>query len=104
MVYQPAHKSDGALARTGPDGMETIKALFAHIEFTKPLYFWLLFALPLLWFRYRDRRVAVLIVRTVILLLLILTLADPQTTKEQSHNQERVFAYDLSHSMPPSLG
>ena len=80
-----------------------MKALFAHIEFAKPLYFWLLFALPLLWFRYRDRRLAVLIARTVILLLLILTLADPQTTSEHSRNQERVFVYDLSRSMPPSL-
>jgi uncharacterized membrane protein len=103
MVRQPAHKVDGALAQTGPDSMEIMKALFAHIEFAKPLYFWLLFALPLLWFRYRDRRLAVLIARTVILLLLILTLADPQTTSEHSRNQERVFAYDLSRSMPPSL-
>ena len=83
--------------------MEIMKALFAHIEFAKPLYFWLLLALPLLWFRYRDHRLVALIARTVILLLLILTLTDPQTTSEHSRNQERVFAYDLSRSMPPSL-
>jgi Ca-activated chloride channel family protein len=83
--------------------MEIMKAIFAHVEFAKPLYFWLLLGLPLVWFRYRDRRVAVVIARTVILLLMILTLADPQTTSEQARSQERVFAYDLSRSMPPSL-
>jgi len=83
--------------------MAIMKALFSQIEFAKPFYFWLLFALPLLWFRYRDRRLAVLIARTMILLLVILTLADPQTTSEQSRSQERVFAYDLSRSMPQSL-
>ena len=77
--------------------------LFAHLEFAKPLYFWLLLALPLLWFRYRDRRVPVLIFRSVLLLLIITTLADPQTTSQQSRTEQRIFAYDLSRSTPPSL-
>lgn len=77
--------------------------LFPHIEFAKPVYFWLLLVLPLLWFRYRDRRLVVLIARSLILSLMILTIADPQITREQSQRQERVFAYDLSRSMPPSM-
>jgi uncharacterized membrane protein len=80
-----------------------MKALLSGIEFAKPFYLWLLIALPLLWFRYRDRRLPVLIARTVILILLILTLADPQSTSQQAHNEERIFAYDLSRSTPPSL-
>lgn len=77
--------------------------LFSNIEFAKPYYFWGLLVLPLLWLRYRDRRLAVLLVRTVLVTLLILTLAEPQTTGNQSIDEERVFAYDVSQSMPPSL-
>ena len=79
--------------------------LFATFEFAKPLYFWLLLALPLLWFRYGDRRMAVMIFRSVLLALIVVALADPQTTttSQQSHTEERIFAYDLSRSTPPSL-
>ena len=91
------------MAQAGVGRVAIMKELFSNIEFAKPLYFWLLLALPLLWVRYRDRRLAVLIARTVILLLLILTLADPQSTSEQSENEERIFAYDLSQSIAPSL-
>jgi len=80
-----------------------MKTLFANFEFAKPYFLWLLLALPLLWFRFRDRRLAVLIARTVILALVILTLADPQSTSEQSRRQERIFAYDLSQSIPPGM-
>ena len=55
-----------------------MKEIVSNIQFAKPFFFWLLLALPLLWFRFRDQRVIVLIWRTVILLLLILTLADPR--------------------------
>ncbi|MGH7875600.1 MAG: hypothetical protein ACREQO_25690, partial [Candidatus Binatia bacterium] len=77
--------------------------LFATIEFAKPLYFWLLLALPLLWFSYRDRGVTVVIFRSVLLSLIVVALADPQTTSQQSHTEERIFAYDLSRSIPPSM-
>ena len=85
--------------------MALMNQLFATVEFAKPLYFWLLLALPLLWFRYRDRRVAVMIFRSVLLSLIVVALADPQTTttSQQSHTEERIFAYDLSRSTPPSL-
>src|SRR5689334_391052 len=76
---------------------------FDQLVFAKPFFLWLLLALPILWFRARDRRVAVLIARSVILALVILTLAEPQRTGEQSRTQERIFAYDISDSVPASM-
>ncbi|HZH81863.1 MAG TPA: hypothetical protein VFD87_01885, partial [Phototrophicaceae bacterium] len=46
---------------------------------------------------------AIVIGRTLILALVIVILADPQTTGEESHSQERIFAYDISRSIPPSM-
>ena len=59
---------------------------FSQIVFAKPYFLWLLIALPLLWFRLSDRRLAIVIGRTLILALVIVTLADPQTTGEESHS------------------
>jgi Mg-chelatase subunit ChlD len=80
-----------------------MKALLANIEFTQPYFLWLLLALPLLWIRIRDRRLAIVLGRTVILALLILTLADPQSSHEQAHSEERIFAYDVSQSVPTAM-
>ncbi|HWH78956.1 MAG TPA: VWA domain-containing protein, partial [Candidatus Binatus sp.] len=77
--------------------------LFDHSEFARPEFLWLLLILPILWFRFRDRRLAVLIGRTLIVAILVLTLADPQSTSEQAHSEERLFAYDLSQSIPESM-
>lgn len=77
--------------------------LFADIEFARPAFLWLLFVLPILWFRVRDRRLTVLIARTLILALVIFTLAEPQIASEQSRRQERVFAFDVSDSIPASM-
>ncbi len=77
--------------------------LLSQIEFLKPLFFWFLLLLPLVWFRFRDRRLAVIISRTVILLLLIFSGADPQFVTEQSTEQERIFAFDLSRSIAPAM-
>ncbi|HEX7232875.1 MAG TPA: VWA domain-containing protein [Candidatus Binatia bacterium] len=75
----------------------------SQIVFAKPYFLWLLIALPLLWVRLRDRQFAIVIGRTLILALVIVILADPQTTGEESHRQERIFAYDVSRSIPPSM-
>jgi Ca-activated chloride channel homolog len=80
-----------------------MKTFFSNIEFAKPFFFWLFLALPLLWFRYGDRRVLILIARSAILALVIFTLADPQSTSEQTRTQERIFAYDFSASISPAL-
>src|SRR5258707_15120872 len=81
----------------------TLNTFLAEIVFAKPFFLWLLLALPLLWFRFRDRRLVVLLGRTMIVAILILTLADPQSTSEQTQNDERIFAYDLSQSIPASM-
>jgi len=76
---------------------------FGALEFAKPHFLWLIAVLPLLWFRFRDRRLAVLLTRTAIVTLLVLTLADPQSVSEQSQSEERIFAYDLSQSIPAGM-
>ena len=81
----------------------TLNTFLAEIVFAKPFFLWLLLALPLLWFRFRDRRFAVLLARSLILALVILTLADPQSASEESRDQERIFAYDVSDSIPTSM-
>jgi len=80
-----------------------MNAFLSDIEFAKPYFLWLLCALPLLWFRVRDRRLVVLLARTVIVALLIFTLADPQSISEQSQSDERIFAYDASQSIPAGM-
>src|SRR5688572_13233748 len=86
------------------DGIGFMTELFSDIQFAHPLFLWLLIGLPLLWLRVRDHKVLVIIGRTVIFLLLILGLADPQTVSQQTKQQEgRIFAFDLSQSIPPSM-
>jgi uncharacterized membrane protein len=83
--------------------MMTMPSFLADIEFANPVFLWLLLALPLFWLRLRDRRLLVLIARTLIVALVILTLADPQTTSRHSSSQERIFAFDVSASIPPAM-
>ncbi len=79
-----------------------MKDFFSHIQFVKPLYLLLLFLLPFLWLRLRERTLAVLLWRTVVCLLLVLALADPHRTSEEvTRKGERIFAFDLSRSIPP---
>ena len=77
--------------------------LLSQIEFLKPLFFWFLLLLPLVWLRFRDRRLVVIISRTLILLLVILSGADPQFVTRQATEEERIFAYDLSRSIAPAM-
>lgn len=80
-----------------------MKEYFFNLGFGKPLFLWLLLALPVLWLRLRDRRLPVLIARTLILALLIVTVADPQTIGERAQREERIFAYDGSKSITPGM-
>jgi Mg-chelatase subunit ChlD len=73
------------------------------IQWAKPEFLWLLCALPILLFRFHDRRLAVILGRMVIGALLILALADPQVISRQTAHEERLFAFDLSHSIAPSM-
>ena len=80
-----------------------MRALLPNIEFFKPMFLWLLLLVPLLWLRFRDRRAAVMIVRSAMLILVILSGADPQYVTERSTQEERIFAYDLSRSIAPAM-
>jgi Ca-activated chloride channel homolog len=80
-----------------------MKELFSDIQFAKPLFLWLLLGLPLLWLRIRDQRLPIILGRTVIVLLLIFGLADPQWVIRQAREQERIFAFDLSQSITPGM-
>ena len=80
-----------------------MKAIFSNIEFTRPYLFWLFLLLPVIWARFGDRRLWVIVARSLVLSLLILTLADPQRVSEQARREERVFAYDVSRSVPTGL-
>jgi uncharacterized membrane protein/uncharacterized protein YegL len=73
------------------------------IQFSRPEFLWLLAALPILWFRFHDQRLVVILGRTLVAALLIVALADPQTVTQQTAYQERLFAFDLSRSIPPDM-
>ena len=79
--------------------------LLADIQFAKPWFFWLLIALPVLWFCFRRRRLFVLVWRTLILTLLVIALADPQfvTNQTKRESEERIFAFDVSSSISANM-
>jgi Ca-activated chloride channel homolog len=82
-----------------------MKTLLADVQFAKPLFLWLLIGLPVLWFWFADRRWFVLVWRPLILAVLIIALADPQFVRRQTtrESEERIFAFDVSKSISPSL-
>ena len=80
-----------------------MKELLSDIQIAKPLFLWLLFGLPLLWVRVRDQRLPVILARTIIFLLLIFGLADPQWVTRQAKQEERIFAFDISQSVTSSM-
>ncbi|HET8562624.1 MAG TPA: hypothetical protein VFM35_02005, partial [Candidatus Binatia bacterium] len=77
--------------------------LFSHIQLAKPSFLWLLPILVLLWFRFRRQPLLAIVARSIVLVLLIFALADPQSVSEQATDTERVFAFDLSKSVPSSM-
>ena len=80
-----------------------MKELLSDIQIAKPLFLWLLLGLPLLWVRARDQRLLVILARTIIFLLLVLGLADPQWVTRQAKQEERIFAFDISQSVTNSM-
>jgi Ca-activated chloride channel homolog len=73
------------------------------IQFAKPEFLWLFAALPVLWFRFNDRRLVVILGRTLIAALLISALADPQAVSKHTTHEERLFAFDVSRSVLPGM-
>ena len=80
-----------------------MKELLSDIQIAKPLFLWLLLGLLLLWVRARDQRLLVILARTIIFLLLVLGLADPQWVIRQAKQEERIFAFDISQSVTSSM-
>lgn len=77
--------------------------LLSQYYFAKPVFLWLLTGLPLLWLRLRGGSLPFIAWRTLVLAVLILALADPQTVAERTEITERVFAFDLSQSVPSDM-
>jgi Ca-activated chloride channel family protein len=80
-----------------------MKDVFLNVQFTQPLFLWMLVALPLLWLWFRRRGMFVLIWRTLILALIIAILADPQIVTVESTTERRIYAFDLSESISRSM-
>ncbi|MBI2987134.1 MAG: VWA domain-containing protein [Deltaproteobacteria bacterium] len=80
-----------------------MKDFLSHLYFNQPSYLPLLLLLPLLWLRLRGRSLAVILWRSVVFLLLVLALADPLQVGEQGRAGERIFAFDLSRSIPEQM-
>lgn len=75
----------------------------SHFLFNQPLYLLLLSLLPLLWLRLRALSFAAILWRSVIFLLLVLSLADLKQVGTAARKGERLFAFDLSRSIPEEI-
>jgi uncharacterized membrane protein len=102
VVFCPANRPQTIADDSASANMS---ALLADVEFAKPLVFWLLIGLPVLWFWFADRRWFVLIWRTLILAVLITALADPQFVTKQTRreSEDRIFAFDVSKSISANM-
>jgi len=78
--------------------------VLADIELARPEILWLAALLPLFWWWWRVGSRAVMLLRSCIMLLLIVSLAEPQRVAETYERPEpaaRIFAFDLSRSIQP---
>ncbi len=80
-----------------------MKDFLSHLYLGQPLYLLLLSLLPFLWLRLRKNSLTVILWRSVVFLLLALALADLQRVSEAGKPGERIFAFDLSHSIPEEM-
>ncbi len=76
--------------------------MIGAVEFARPELLWLLALLPVVWLRYRRLPIAAIAWRTVLLLTVIAALADPRIAEPAAAEKrgERVFAFDVSRSVP----
>jgi len=79
-----------------------MKEVLFNVQFTKPLFLWMLVSLPVLWVWFRHRSIFVIVWRTLILALVIGILADPHIVTQQSTTQRRIYAFDFSRSISAS--
>ena len=87
----------------GPAGGAGVKEFFSHLSLAQPLYLLLLLLVPLLWLRLSGRSLAVVLWRTVVLALLVLALAGLERLDQAGRPRERIFAFDLSRSIPQQM-
>ncbi len=80
-----------------------MRGFLSQLHFARPVFLLLLLLLPLLWLRLRALSLPVVLWRTVIFILLIFSLADPQVITEARKREERIFVFDLSRSIPSSM-
>jgi Ca-activated chloride channel homolog len=77
------------------------EAVSAAVDFDRPELFWLMALLPLMWARYRSQPWAAIMGRSIIFFLIVAALADPRIVDKRPPGEgERVFAFDVSRSMP----
>ncbi|MFQ5542500.1 MAG: hypothetical protein ACE5E2_06680, partial [Candidatus Binatia bacterium] len=78
----------------------------SQLRYSSLSFLLLLGLLPLFWLRWREQPWAVILWRSVIFSLLVFTLAGPEVvgeTKRIEEKTERIFAFDLSRSIPLSM-
>ena len=85
-----------------------MEEFLSHLHLTKPVFLLLLFLLPLLWMRWRGRSWALILWRCLTFSMLVIALADPAWVTEQkvsavTKEGERIFAFDLSRSIPMQM-
>lgn len=77
--------------------------LLLRLHFSQPLYLLLILLLPLFWLRWRVFPLAVVLWRCAVFSLLVASLAGPEQISEVASQAARVFAFDLSRSVPPAM-
>lgn len=82
-----------------------MRGFLSGLYFGKPLFFYLLLLIPFFWLRLRSLPFWAVLWRTAIVFLLIFALADPQrrSTAQVTEMGERIFAFDLSRSIPGAV-
>ncbi|MFQ5849081.1 MAG: VWA domain-containing protein [Candidatus Binatia bacterium] len=83
-----------------------MKEFLSQIHPVNPFFLLLLGLLPFFWLRWREHSWAVILWRSLIYSLLVFTLADPAQVREikiTREKGERIFAFDLSRSVPVSM-
>ncbi|NIO09424.1 MAG: VWA domain-containing protein [Deltaproteobacteria bacterium] len=79
---------------------------FHQLHFARPFLLLMLLLIPVFWFRWRLRSPIVIVMRSLIFALLVLTLSDPAHVMEATavvRAEIRTFAFDLSNSIPQAM-
>ncbi|HEY1267064.1 MAG TPA: VWA domain-containing protein [Candidatus Binatia bacterium] len=88
-----------------PAAGEDRRMMGTVFELLRPQWLWLLALLPFFWMRYGRLPAAAIAWRSLIVLLVVAALADPRIIKPtaSAKHAERVFAFDVSRSVPAEM-